>query len=205
MASSCASAAGRAFGPQAPFFACFLFLVPHGAMGSGMRRLVGGFGGVQKMESHNLQLHRSKQNDRCRAHYCTLDRSAWSNWSQRQILPPGKRISVSRYEKWKYTSLRANHWRGLRRRRWRSQRATPRHSAEAAACRYRSTTPSTSRSRPRRRRCARAIRTATGARSCSGRGWGNHPPWTRGRRRRRGTTPVGAAGEVPRRVPSHLT
>ena len=199
------SAAGRTFGPQAPFFAFFLRQLFLRCLGGGMRRLLGGFGGVPKNRSHNLQLHRSKQNDRCRAHYCTLDRSACHRQRSYRLQPPCKPISGYDAFRWNYTSLRANRWRGPRRRRWQSQRATPRHSAEAAACRYRSTTPSTSRSRPRRRRCARAIRTATGARSCSGRGWGNHPPWTRGRRRRRGATPRGAAGEVPRRVPSHLT
>ena len=151
------------------------------------------------MESRNLQLHRSNQNDRCRAHYCTLDRSACHRQRSYRLQPPCKPISGYDAFRWKYTSLRANRWRGPRRRHWQSQRATPRHSAEAAAYRYRWTTPSTSRSRPRPRRCARAIRTATGARSCSGKGWGNHPPWTRGRRRRRGATPLGAAGEVPRR------
>ena len=165
----------------------------------------GGFWRGPKNRSHNLQLHRSKQNDRCRAHYCTLDRSACHRRRSYRLQPPCKPISGCVAFRWNYTSLRANRWRGPRRRRWRSQRATPRRSAAAARSPYRSTTPSTSRSRPRRRRCARAIRTATGARSCSGKGWGNHPPWTRGRRRRRGATPLGAAGAVPRRVPSHLT
>ena len=150
------------------------------------------------MESHNLQLHRSNQNDRCRAHYCTLDRSACHRQRSYRLQPPCKLISGCVALRWRYTSLRANRWRGPRRRRWRSQRATPRHSAEAAACRYRSTTPSTSRSRPRPRRCARAIRTATGARSCSGKGWGNQPHLIHASRRR-GATPRGAAGEVPRR------
>ena len=45
------SAAGRTFGPQAPFFAFFLVLQLRGPMGGGLRRLLGGFGGVQKTEA----------------------------------------------------------------------------------------------------------------------------------------------------------